>query len=329
MQHTARRTPAENLQIVIDHWTHMRALIDTTTPPADRLDYLRRLDQHDRHEAAIAMEHAQHLITRTDEYGRPQYECLHCDYVGEGRAHTPRPDRDAVQLGERPVPLRLHVVDACRAVEAVLCAVADEIAADVQLAPLAPMPPVKHGGYATRREAQVAAADRARRDRLAAADAANPSRWSYVMGDRSAVHAARWLLARLDEETVHCKPITGAHRIRIADVAREAAHRIERTIGGVGGGGDRYSVVMDGRPCPYCGGDLTLYRGGGLDDEVVCDGLGCEAPVGLDGGLRTWSTPAQLAALQVALDAAARRRRRAEARARQRAAARARQGAAA
>ena len=324
--HTARRTPAADLKIVIDHWGDMRDLVDTSTPgtwpPAmGRSEYLRSLDEHDVDEVALALQHAQHLVTRVDEHGRPQYECLHCDYVGEGRAHTPRADRDGLGLGERPVPLRLHVVDACRAVEAALCSLADEIAAEVQLAPLAPMPAVKHSGYSTLREAQIAAADRDRRNSLAAADAASPARWSFTMGDRGAVHAAEWLLARLNGDAVHCKPISSLHRARIAFVAREAARRIERTIGGVG---DRYTVPMDDRPCPYCGGELTLPRGGGLDDVVVCAGPDCTAPVGLDGGRRTWSRPEQLAALQAALDAAARRRKRAEARARQRAAARSR-----
>ncbi|MGW1587296.1 hypothetical protein [Streptomyces sp. NPDC002386] len=320
--HTARRTPAADLQIVLDHWTDMRAMLDTATPPVDHADYLRRLDDHDRHEAAVAVQHVQHLVTRYDEDGRPQYECLHCDYVGDGRAHIPRADRDALVLGERPVPLRMHVVDACRSVEVALCALADEIAADVQLAPLAPLRPVKHAGYATLREAQVAADDRERRATLAALDAAIGDRWSYA-GGRTAVHAAAWLLARVEGDTRNCRPLTGMHRARIALVAREAARRIERTIGGVG---DRQSATID-RPCPYCGDELTLHRGGGLDDVVVCRGPGCEAPVGLVDGRRTWSTPERLAALQRDLDAAERRRKRAEARARQRAGARARQDA--
>ncbi|MFF3190526.1 hypothetical protein [Streptomyces misionensis] len=322
--HTARRTPADDLHIVIDHWNDLRDMLDTMTPPVDRADYLRRLEQHDRDEAAAALQHAQHLITHTDEHGRPQYECLHCDYVGEGRAHLPRADRDAVVLGERPVPLRLHVVDACRAVEAALVALADEIAAEVQPATLPPLRPVKHGGYATRREAQVAADDRARRASLSVLDSASPLRWSYTTG-RTAVRAAVWLLDQVEQQSGYCKPLSPGHRARIALIAREAARRIERTIGGVGA---RHSVTLD-RPCPYCGDDLTLHRGGGLDDVVVCAGAGCEAPVGLVGGWRTWSTPEQLSALQRDLDAAARRRKRAEARARQRAAARAQQGAAA
>ncbi|MCX4615730.1 hypothetical protein [Streptomyces mirabilis] len=325
MPHTARRTTADDLQVVVDHWTHMRDLIDTsqtsgTWPAAmGKGEYLHEVDRT-RSELELAIEHAQHLITKHDEHGRVQYECVHCDYVGEGGAHTPRADREPGQLGERPVPIRLHVVDACRAVEVALCSLADLIAAEVQLAPLTPMPAVKHTGYGTRREAQIAAADRARRGELAAEDVASPYRWSFTMGDRSAVRAAEWLLARFNGETEHCKPISSLHRAHITVVAREAARRIERTIGGLGA---RYSVPMDDRPCPYCGSSLTLHRGGGLDDVVVCAGPDCEAPVGLDGGRRTWSTPEQLAALQVALDAAAQRRKRADARRRQRAARRA------
>jgi hypothetical protein len=314
MQHTARRTPADDLQIVIDHWTHMRALIDTsqtsdTWPPAmGRAEYLRALDDHDRDETAEMLQHAQQLVTRIDEHGRVQYECARCDYVGEGRAHLPRGDRDPHKLGERPVPLRLHVVDACRAVEAALVAVADQVAADIQRDTIKPLRRAIPGDPAGLQLAM-----------LAARDEADPARWHFTMGDRSAVRAAEWLLGRLRGDEGPCLPLTDRHREQIAVVAREAARRIERTIGGVG---DRYEVRLDGRPCPYCGDVLTLYRGGGLDDVVVCSGPDCAAPVGLDGGRRTWSTPAQLAALQRALDDAERRRKRAEARARQRAAVR-------
>ncbi|MFE9810683.1 hypothetical protein [Streptomyces sp. NPDC005548] len=327
--HTARtRNTADDLQIVITHWTDLRALVDTTQtadtwPPAMGKSGRRHELDETRDELTRAIEHAQHLLTRHDEHGRVQYECAHCDYVGEGGPHTPRADRDAQQLGERPVPVRLHVVDACRAVETALCAIADEIAAEVQPAPVSSST-ARRGGYATARAARVAAADRARRDELAAADAASPHRWSFTMRGRTAVRAAEWLLARLDDG-VYCTELTNVQRARIAVVAREAARRIERTIGGVG---DRQSFVMDDRPCPYCGAELTMHSGGGLGDVVTCSGPGCEAPVGLDGGWRTWSRPEQLAALQRELDAAERRRRRAEARARQRAAVRARRSAA-
>lgn len=317
MQHTAapHRTPAEDLQIIVDHWQHLRALIDTTQTidPSSRAAYLNRLDQHDRDETAALLQHAQQLITRIDQHGRVQYECARCDYVGEGRAHLPRGDRDAVVLGERPVPLRLHVVDACRAVEAALCELADQVAADIQRDTVKPLRRAIPGDPVGLQLAM-----------LAAKDEADPARWRFTRGERTAVRAAAWLLARWRGDEGPCLPLHSAHRARIALVAREAARRVEQTIGGTV---DRFAVPMD-RPCPYCGDRLTMYAGGGEDDAVRCSGPGCAAPVGLVDGWRTWSTAAQLAALQRDLDAAEQRRRRADARARQRAAARARQDAA-
>ncbi|NJP73386.1 hypothetical protein [Streptomyces sp. C1-2] len=317
MQHTARNAPAA-LQLIVDHWEHLRALLDTrnpdTTRPASRAAYLRDLDQHDRDEALLAFQHAQQLTTRHDEHGRVFYECQHCDYVGEGRAHLPRPDRAAVQLGERPVPLRLHVVDACRAVEAALCALADEIAADIQRAPITPP---RRGN----------ANDPALRDLalLATRDDADPRRWHYNMRGRTAPRAAAWLLARWNDEPGPCRKLSGRHRIVIAAVAREAAARVERTIGGV----DERRTEMVEQPCPWCSSELLLHTGGGEPDKVTCTGPDCGAPVGLVHGWRTWSTPEQLAGLRRDIEAAARRRKRADDRARQRAAARARQDTAA
>lgn len=291
MQHTARtRTALDDLQVVVDHWTHLRALIDTsqtsdTWPPAmGKAEYLRALDDHDRDETALLLQHAQHLVTTTDEHGRPQYECLHCDYAGEGRGHLPRPNRRPDQLGERA---QRDTVKALRR----------------------PIPgdPV---GVAL--------------GMLAARDEADPARWRFNLGKRTAVRAAEWLLGRLRGDEGPCLPLRDHHRAAIGLVAREAARRIERTIGGTV---DRYAVAMD-RPCPYCDGALTMHAGGGVDDAVTCSGPDCEAPVGLVDGRRMWSTPAQLAVLQRELGEAARRRKRAEDRARQRAAARARQSAA-
>ncbi|MEW1867019.1 hypothetical protein AB0420_02275 [Streptomyces caelestis] len=318
MNHTAasHRTPADDLQIIVDHWQHMRALIDTTqsTDPSSRADYLRRLDQHDRHETANLLQHAQQLVTRIDQHGRVQYECARCDYVGEGRAHLPRGDRDAVVLGERPVPLRLHVVDACRAVEAALCELADQVAAEIQRDTVKPLRRPIPGDPIGLQLAM-----------LATRDENDPARWRFNLGDRSAIRAAEWLAARWRGDDGPCLPLHSAHRAQIALVAREAARRVERTIGGTV---DRFAVPMD-RPCPYCGSGLTLHAGGGEDDTVTCSGPSCEAPVGLVDGRRTWSTAEQLAALQRDLDTAEQRRKRAEARARQRAAVRSRQNAAA
>lgn len=326
MNHTAparrTRTAAEDLQTVIDHWDHLRSLVDSSTPdvwPPLRpgAEYLRALDEHDAAEvAAQQLTHGQQLVTTRHPNGTITYECAHCDRVGEGDEHPLRLDRAAEQLGERPVPLRLHVVDACRAVEIALCTLADEIAGDVQRdvirPPRKPNPKDPHA-------CELAG--------LAAADDADPLRWRYNVTDRrTAIHAADWLMDRLTGALGPCLPIHDGHRERITLYAREAARRIERVIGS-----DRRSVKLP-RPCPWCGGELMMHTAPDALPVVSCaTGLvDCSAPVPfhVDERRREWSEPEDLAALQVALDAAEARRaeeerraKRTEDRRRQRAAA--------
>ncbi|WP_263239092.1 hypothetical protein [Streptomyces sp. A13(2022)] len=305
MQHTARtRTPADDLQTIVDHWQHLRALIDTSQhtepwPPTttSHTEYLRALDEQDAAEVsdaqqiaaalAHALDHPQQLVTRHDEHGRPQYRCAHCDHTGEGLPHPAREDRDPQQLGERPVPIRLHVADASRAIEIALCSLADTIAAR---------------------------------------DAYDPADWhGRDRTERTAPNAAKWLISRLRDEP--CCPTHDAEQQQIARHAREAADRLDRVVG------LRRSSTILGTPCPGCGGDLTAYLDGGVVERVVCPtGLvDCSAAARFDVTLRArvWETPAQLADLQRQVQEAARRRKKTEARARQRAAARARQDAAA
>ncbi|WP_329151253.1 hypothetical protein OIU91_28460 [Streptomyces sp. NBC_01456] len=283
MQNTARptRAAADDLRIVLDHWQHMRDLIDTTTPapwpPAMGTDYLRALDEHDAAEVA---------------------------------APAAAAEREHLVLAEQPAPLRLHVVDACRAVEVALCSVADEVAADVQRAKVAP-PRRPNPTDPVGRDLAL----------LAARDEADPQRWHYNVGGRSAPRAAAWLLARLTDKPGPCLPINGAHRDRISRIACEAARRIERTVGIE----QRRAFPMDDRPCPWCGATLTMHRGGSDAPAVTCEnGLDCGAPVQVLDGRRTWATPHELAALEVALDTATRRRKRAADRRRQRTAEKAR-----
>ncbi|WP_327725751.1 hypothetical protein [Streptomyces europaeiscabiei] len=298
MQHTARtRTPADDLQTVVDHWTHLRALLDTsqttdsTWPPTMGMsEYLRALDDQDAAEVAAeqqlaaaiahALDHPQRLVTRNDEHGRPQYECAFCDHTGEGLPHPVREDRSETQLGERPVPIRLHVADASRAIEVALCGLADE---------------------------------------LAARDALDPADWhGRDRAQRTAPNAARWLMGRVTLGP--CCPTHDAEQDRIARYAREAADRLDRVVG------LRRSVAVYPAPCPWCGGELLAHTDSDTVTSMTC-GTGlidCSAPVpfDVDRRARVWSTPEQLADLRRALDDAARRRKRAEARRRQRAAAR-------
>ncbi|MET9816539.1 hypothetical protein [Streptomyces sp. NPDC006355] len=290
------RTAADDLRVVVDHWQHLRALVDTSTPsvwtpPKDVADYLRKLDEH--HAAERALE----VMTPAKWLARP----------GEHDQDAPaRPEREPLALAEQPAPLRLHVVDACRAVEAALCAVADEIAAEVQRAPIKPL-------------SRSIPGDRAGLDLalLAARDEADPQRWHYNLGGRSAVRAAEWLISRLEGKPGPCMPIDDAQRERISRIAREAARRVERTIGN-----DRRRGFLMDRPCPYCGASLTMHRGGTDAPTVTCEnGYDCGAPVPVVEGRRTWAAPHELAALEGALEAAAHRAKRAAAKRRQRAAA--------
>lgn len=283
MSRTAR-TPDQHLRVILDHWKHLRDLIDTATPepwpPApDR--YLAALDEHDRDEVAASR------MSPADWLAR----------LGIGETGEPAlVEREPLVLAEAPAPLRLHVVDACRAIEVVLAAVCDEIAADVQRPAISP----PRRGWADPVSLDL--------DLLATRDAADERRWRYNLGDRSAPTAAGWLLARWHDEEGPFAPLHDGHRTRIAEVAREAAHRVERTIGT-----GRRSVPISDRPCPWCTGLLVMHTSpddGG--DAVTCStGVECPAPVVLDGdGRRVWAGADALVALADALSASDRRRRR-------------------
>ncbi|MZF56917.1 hypothetical protein GTX53_24315 [Streptomyces sp. SID5594] len=313
MNNTTARTPAENLQHVINHWDHLRAALDTNDGPSTSWPptrpgaaYLRALDTQDAADVtaeqslvaalAHALDHPQQLVTVRHHTGQLYYECAHCDHVGEGLPHPVREDRDPAQLGERPVPLRLHVVDACRAIEIALCAVADQLAA---------------------RDTQDGA------DWYS--DPYNPADWTAGRPEgRTALAAARWLLGRLDAGP--CCPTHYAEQATIAEYARTAAERIDRVLGT-----GRVSRVLPSMPCPWCQGELVIHTEAGTVLAVTCaTGLvDCNAPAAfdVDRRARVWSTPEQLAGLQRAVDAAERarageeeREKRADARRRQRAA---------
>ncbi|TXL91927.1 hypothetical protein EW053_04625 [Streptomyces sp. IB2014 016-6] len=214
-----------------------------------------------------------------------------------------REDRETEQIGERPVPLRLHVLDTVRAVETALLQVTDEIASEIQRAVITSGRP----SSLDPRQFDI--------ERLAAHDARDPARWRYNRGPRTATAAAQWLRARTHGEAGPCTPLTDDHRQHLHQVATEAARRVEQLLGV-----ERRHDTMP-RPCPWCNGPLTLHHGGGDEPEfVTCDnGFDCAAPVQVLDGRRVWSTPEQLVQLYVALEAAERRARRAAAKKRQRA----------
>ncbi|AQS70863.1 hypothetical protein [Streptomyces pactum] len=238
-------TTSTHLRTIALHWTDLR---EAAGAPAQYgafglglRGYLARLDQAD----------AEQL-----EYERHQ------------AAHLRSLERDPIQIGERPVPVRLHILDTMRAVEAALIACADDIAHAAQRTPIAG-PTARRTAthpYLTQREADIAAADRARRAQLARADLVDPRRWRWT-GRRTAPHAALWLLARIKRAPGPCRRITDEEEQRIGTVAAGAAARVERAL----------DIAAQQRtleaPCA-CGGQIDVHGGEGKVPVAHCTGCG-------------------------------------------------------
>lgn len=224
-------TTATHLRTVALHWSDLR---EAAGAPAQLgafglglRGYLARLDQADEEQL---------------EYERHQ------------AAHLRSLERDPLQLGDRPTPVRLHVLDTMRAVEVALTACADDIARQVQRAPMA-MPSARRATYTSQREADIALKDRQRQAALATADLADPKRWRHT-GRRDAVRAALWLLARVEYRPGPCRPIQEQHAKRIGKVAAGAADRVERAL----------DIAAQQRVIAQrcaCGGEITMHGGEG------------------------------------------------------------------
>ncbi|MFI9339997.1 hypothetical protein ACIG0D_01775 [Streptomyces sp. NPDC052773] len=190
------------------------------------------------------------------------------EYERHQAAYLRSLERDPIQLGDRPVPVRLHILDTMRIVEAALVHCADDIAAAAQRAPIAP-PAARRtvvAPYATQREADIAAADRRRRQQLAHADLVDPRRWRYT-GRRTAPHAALWLLARIERAPGPCRPITDVEEQRIGNVAAGAAERVERAL----------DIAAQRRTLEQrcaCGGAIDVHGGEGRVPVAHCTGCG-------------------------------------------------------
>ncbi|MFC8267787.1 hypothetical protein ACFUIZ_18950 [Streptomyces cinereoruber] len=296
------RTTTQNLQHILDRWDDLTDLLDTTQPdtwPPTKpgTAYLRALDTQDTADVTLsrqlldtlahALHHPQELRTIRHESGQLYYQCAHCDHVGDGYTHPVREDREPGQLGDRPVPIRLHVADARRAIEIALCGLADSI-----------------------NESHVLDyADWYHRDHT----------------QRTAPNAARWLLNRYGtgpaQSALHEK-----ERARIDGYAREAASRLDRVLGTgrLSAPMPGQPCPWCGGVLTMHAEAGTLTSISCSTGLVDCD---APVAFVVDERARVWSTPEQLAALQRALQKAAeeraqkeRRARRAEARRAQRAA---------
>ncbi|GAU67668.1 hypothetical protein SSP35_05_02350 [Streptomyces sp. NBRC 110611] len=205
-------------------------------------------------------------------------------------AHTLRPvadspvvERAPLILREHPAPLNVTALDAGIAVEQALFDLADTLAAAVQRAPLD-----------------------------------DPRRWKYrsqtAPGSRAhGLHwAALWIEGRLlDEDTEPGQQLDGTltaapylplpeHLLHEAHrVALTAEARVLRALGL-----DQRETPIPDRPCPWCGGELTVHTGPDEPPTVTCvGGASCSAPVALDlWGRRVWEW-SDLMGLADALDA--------------------------
>jgi hypothetical protein len=191
------------------------------------------------------------------------------EYLRAHRAWRHAHDRDPLQLGDRPVPVRLHILDIMRQVEDALVQCADDIAAAAQRAPIAG-PTARRTAvapYLTQREADIAAADRHRRAELARADLVDPRRWRYTGDRRTAPHAALWLLARVQRAPGPCRRITEQEEQRIGHVAAGAAARVERAL----------DIAAQQRTLEQrcaCGGAIDVHGGEGRAPLAHCTGCG-------------------------------------------------------
>lgn len=182
--------------------------------------------------------------------------------IGHQRAARRFLEQDAHLLGQRPIPIRLHVYEVMRTVEAALVEVADQTAAVVQRPSMS---------YAPR---SWPANDRARRDQLAHADVTDSRRWKYT-GTRTAPYAALWLLGRVQGQPGPFRPLAEAQQQHIAAVAAGARHRIEQALDT---GAEEAELVAT---CPRmihqvfpCGGKLTVYGGAGASPLANCNRCG-------------------------------------------------------
>jgi hypothetical protein len=153
-----------------------------------------------------------------------------------------------------------------RLVEAALVSCADDIARQVQRAPIS-MPTARTADYRSLREARIAYEDRQRRTELALADQHDPRRWRYTKR-RTATYAALWLCARIERAPGPCLRITEEHEQRIGKVAAGAAERVERAL----------DIAAQRRtleePHEQCGGVIEVHGGEGRPPVGHCTRCG-------------------------------------------------------
>lgn len=235
-------TTATHLRTCAMHWTDLR---DALSPPAIHHGFGIGLRGH-----LAALEEADEQEARLQA------------------AHLRALERDPIQIGARPVPVRLVILDTMNTVETALIACADDIARQVQRQPIA-APTARRTAthpYLTQREADIAHADRQRRTQLAHADLVDPRRWRYT-GRRTAPYAALWLLARIERAPGPCRRLDEEQVRHIARTAETAAGRVETALDIAA---QRKTLA---RPCA-CGGAIDVHGGEGKLPVAHCTGCG-------------------------------------------------------
>jgi hypothetical protein len=249
MTTTTRSAPAteQHLFTVVRHWRDLSAALTTrgqTWPPTMGIATLSRRDQ-DEEQAEAARHRAAALRAL---------------------------ERSADRPGWTAAPLRLGILDTMTTVQDALLALTDQIAAEIQFAPVTPAPP-RRSWPDDPRARQTAAADDARRNELALRQSRDPRRWRYASADRTVPRAGLWLLARVQGVRGPWRPLNDEQHTRVSTVARACARLVEHALD-VGDGHIRLATA-----CPGCGGLLDLHGGAGAKPVVRCTACG-----------RTWTS---------------------------------------
>lgn len=251
-------TTATHLTTVAIHW---RDLTDALALPAIHHGFGRGLRGYlaalEEPEMQIVVDHTAKLTTKRDtESGRVVgYGCQLCGDADPGHAHPIGEDRDPAQIGQRPVPLRIHILDTMRTVEQALVECADQTAGSIQRPVMGLLP------------AAYPAADRARRELLVMQDRQDPRRWSWTGGRPTAPYAALWLLARVQAAPGPFRPLTVLQLDHITAVARTAADRIEQAL-------DIAAQRKTLERRHDCGGRIDVHGGEGRPPLAHCTGCG-------------------------------------------------------
>lgn len=177
------------------------------------------------------------------------------EYQQHQAAHLRSLERDPIQLGDRPTPVRLHILDTMRAVEAALTETADQIAAAVQRQPMPSAP------------SSWPAADRERRNQLARADVADPRRWRWTGSRRPASYSALWLLARVEGRAGPFRALTVLELDQVGVIAAGASERVERAL-------DIAAQRKTLEQRHGCGGRIDVHGGEGRLPVAHCTGCG-------------------------------------------------------